>query len=122
MFLSNLDSGQTGTHPFTNRLVMVSGHVDNAHAGSGQLNEPSYYCLMLWGPIRGTAERPKIHHVTDEDDLVGLVATEEVQQCASAATAITQVDVRQEQRTDPHRATSRTNTIRQWCRTRLSGR
>ena len=93
--------GEQGADVLAHRLVVVAGHEDHLHVVARALEDLLHHGVLRRGPVdAAAAHRPEVEDVTDEEQVLGLVGPQEIQQPLGLARRRAEVDIRQEDCTD----------------------
>jgi len=95
------DVAERGAVVLARRLVVVAGDEDHLHVVPGALQHLLHHRVLLLRPVDAAApHRPEVDHVAHQEELLGVVGLEEVEQPPRLAGARAQVDVGEKDRAD----------------------
>src|SRR5215475_9770942 len=99
--LEHLDAAEVGTVVIAQELVMIARNVEQANSFARLAQQLLHDVVVKLRPIPGGAELPAVDDVADQIDGFGLVMAQEVEKLLGLATARSEMDVRQKQRSNP---------------------
>src|SRR5262249_30617740 len=102
--LDHLDAAEMGAVIVAQEFIMIAGDVDQANSFARLSQKFLYDVVVKLRPIPGRLELPAVDDVADEIDGLGFVMAKKVEKLVRLATAGSEMDVRQEQRSNPPRA------------------
>src|SRR5262249_20633713 len=78
--LDDLDAAEMHAVIVAQKLVVIAGNVDDAHALARLAQELLHHALVRLRPIPARAQLPPVADVADEIDRIGVVVAQEVEQ------------------------------------------
>jgi len=96
--LDDLDAAEMYAVIVAQKLVVIAGNVDDAHALARLAQELLHHVVVRLRPIPARAQLPPVDDVADEVDRIGVVVAQEVEQPIGLAAFGSEMHVGDEQR------------------------
>src|SRR5262249_43180198 len=100
--LDHLDAAEMRAVIIAQKLVVVSGDVDDAGALARLAQQFLQHVIMGLRPVPGRLELPSVDDVADQVDGIGVDIAQEIEQLVGLAAADSEMNVGQEQSPDTH--------------------
>ena len=94
----DLDAPERQSNELARELVVIAGHEDHAGAVADLAQQLLDDVVVLLRPVPARAQTPAVNNVADEEDRVGIVVLEEIEDQRGLAAAGSQMDIGEENR------------------------
>jgi hypothetical protein len=99
--LDHFDAAKVSTIVIAQEFVVVARHVDHARALARLAQKLLHHVIVILRPVPAGFELPTVDDIADQINGVGVVVAQEIEEAVSLATARAEMNVGDEERTEP---------------------